>query len=185
MTTAYKPPVAVDGAAPSRTAPAPAPTATAVSEAAVTEDDNLSMLEIMAKAGVSGTPGMPSASSGLAPMPRNMLPQTPTPEEAEVDFLGKVIMQIPPDIQVAIERACYVIGATLALVFIAAGVAVAIEAGAVASEAPLPPAVEGIITDILEPAFTPAVLGFFASSITLGVLKLGQFSQDEVQYSED
>lgn len=49
----------------------------------------------------------------------------------------------------------------------------------------VPEALDGFITNVLDPAFTPAVGIFFLFSITFGLFKFAQISSDKTVYRED
>merc|ERR1712146_434329 len=69
--------------------------------------------------------------------------------------------------------------------FIVAGLAITVDAYFVSVKEPLPEILGKLIVDVIEPNFTNAGLAFLASSVSLGLFKVAQFSNPAIQYSED
>ena len=103
---------------------------------------------------------------------------------SEPSFSLDLINLVPDAAQSAIDRALVLaVGLSLA-VFVASGVAITIEAFAVASKQTLPPFLDSFIVNIVEPAFTPSVGVFFFFSISLGLFKGAQLSREDANYAE-
>ncbi|KAJ1462542.1 hypothetical protein M885DRAFT_505461 [Pelagophyceae sp. CCMP2097] len=92
---------------------------------------------------------------------------------------------VPPNVQVGIEKA--LLGGVLAalFVFVMIGFAITAEAFAVSSKQPLPPDIQKLIVETLEPAFSPTLLFGLGCSVSLGLFKSLQLTSDSGQYSEE
>lgn len=108
------------------------------------------------------------------------LPKNAFDEDGDLNLLAF----IPMEVQATIESVLYLTTGTLLFVFILAGIAITWDAYAISTKGSLPDAVAGLITDILEPNFTNIGICFLASSSSLGLFKVAQFSNPDVQYSE-
>ena len=103
---------------------------------------------------------------------------------SEPSFSLDLINLVPDAAQSAIDRVLVLmVGLSLA-VFVSGGVAITIEAFAVASKQALPPSLDAFIVNIVEPAFTPSVGVFFFFSISLGLFKGAQLSREDANYAE-
>jgi len=104
---------------------------------------------------------------------------------------------VPPAVQIGLER--FLIGGIVLMLvaFISIGIGITVrrrrrhschlpqvEAFAASSSTPLPEDTRHLIVDVMEPLFTPTLVAGFGCSVSLGLLKVAQFSSDGVQYSE-
>ena len=69
--------------------------------------------------------------------------------------------------------------------FVAAGLAITVEAGSKATDNPLPPAVDDFITNVIEPNFTPGLLVLLGFSVSLGAFAALQLGSSASTYRED
>mmetsp|Transcript_65565 Transcript_65565/g.147952 ORF Transcript_65565/g.147952 Transcript_65565/m.147952 type:complete len:231 (+) Transcript_65565:74-766(+) len=114
-------------------------------------------------------------SLGLPEMPKNAFDQ-----DGDLNLLAF----IPIELQGSIESFFFFTTGTLLFAFLIAGVAITWDAYAVATKSALPEAVASIIYDVIEPNFTNCGLLFLASSSSLGLFKIAQFSNPDIQYTE-
>jgi len=97
------------------------------------------------------------------------------------------LARIPKAGQVLLER---FFGGGLILtgtIFISSGIAVSVEALCKVLDKPLPPSVDDLLVNVVEPLLTPSILTLFFFSISLGLLKQLQFSSESagVLYREE
>mmetsp|Transcript_6324 Transcript_6324/g.14919 ORF Transcript_6324/g.14919 Transcript_6324/m.14919 type:complete len:248 (+) Transcript_6324:60-803(+) len=102
-------------------------------------------------------------------------------EDGGINFLAL----IPAPLQGPIESFLYTSTGVLLSAFIVAGLAITVDAYYVSVKEPLPDTLANLIVDVIEPNFTNAGLAFLASSVSLGLFKIAQFSNPAIQYSED
>ena len=96
------------------------------------------------------------------------------------------IMKIlPPPVLIFIDRFLKVGVAICTVLFVAAGVAITVEAGSKATSNPLPENVDAFITNIVEPNFTPGLLVLLGFSVSLGAFAAAQLSSASSTYRED
>ena len=91
---------------------------------------------------------------------------------------------VPMEAQAAIEKSLFLTTGSLLLVFVLAGIAITYDAFMISTKATEPVFFANFMHDIVGPNFTIIGLVFLASSASLGVFKVAQFSQPEVYYSE-
>lgn len=96
------------------------------------------------------------------------------------------LIQILPDpVLIFIDRFLKV-GVTLCTVlFVAAGLAITVEAGSKATNNPLPANVDAFITSVVEPNFTPGLLVLLGFSVSLGAFAALQLGSSTSTYRED
>lgn len=101
-------------------------------------------------------------------------------------FGEAVLAKIPDSVQERVDG--FLITGTFIALFVVVSCGIGISLGAFRVVFPtivIPPEVENFSMNILDPAFTPSVLVFFAFSITLGVFKYAQISSDRTVYREN
>lgn len=91
---------------------------------------------------------------------------------------------IPIEAQAGIESFLYLSTGSLLLLFVLAGIAITYDAFMISTKAAEPEFVAKIMHDVVGPNFTYLGLVFLASSATLGLFKVAQFSNPDVMYSE-
>lgn len=110
----------------------------------------------------------------------------PVEDDENRPFGEAVLAKIPDSVQERVDG--FLITGTFIALFIVVSCGIGISLGAFKVVFPaivIPPEIEDLALNILDPAFTPSVLVFFAFSITLGIFKYAQISSDRTVYRED
>ena len=95
------------------------------------------------------------------------------------------LLQIIPDpILVFIDKFLKAGVAICTILFVAAGLAITVEAGSKATENPLPPGVDAFISDVVEPNFTPGLGVLLSFSVALGLFASLQLNSAASTYRE-
>lgn len=96
------------------------------------------------------------------------------------------LLQIIPDpILVFIDKFLKAGVVICTILFVAAGLAITVEAGSKATENPLPPQVDAFISNVVEPNFTPGLLVLLSFSVGLGLFASLQLNSAASTYRED
>lgn len=96
------------------------------------------------------------------------------------------IMQVlPAPVLIFIDRFLKVGVTVCTVLFVAAGLAITVEAGSKATHNPLPENVDAFITNVVEPNFTPGLLVLLGFSVSLGAFAALQLGSASSTYRED
>lgn len=96
------------------------------------------------------------------------------------------LLQVIPDpILVFIDKFLKVGVTICTILFVAAGLAITVEAGSKATDNPLPPEVDVFISNVVEPNFTPGLGVLLSFSVALGVFASLQLNSAASTYRED
>jgi hypothetical protein len=108
-----------------------------------------------------------------------------TPDDRDYAFGESVLDKIPTSTQAKIDRALVNLTFFSLSIVVLTGVAISFGAFRVVyPEVSISPDLERVITDILAPAFSPALGVFFFFSITFGLFKFAQVSSSQTVYRE-
>jgi len=135
--------------------------------------------EILRKFGLGKIEERKSPSDQLVPGLDVNLPTGAFDADGDLNLLAF----IPIELQGSIESFLYFTTGTLLVAFLLAGVAITWDAYAVSTKGSLPESLADLIQNVIEPNFTLAGVLFLASSSSLGIFKLAQFSNPGVQFS--
>ncbi|GAX10953.1 hypothetical protein FisN_2Lh483 [Fistulifera solaris] len=99
----------------------------------------------------------------------------------EIDFIA----MIPGPVQIAIDRFLKIGLGISGILFLAAGMAITVEAWSKTTKNELPEALDQFIVGTVEPNFTTGLLVLLGFSVSLGVFAAAQLGSQGAQYRED
>ena len=107
-------------------------------------------------------------------------------EPEENPFGQSVLANIPAETQLKIDSTLVTcVSASLGFVILS-GISISLGAYTVVfPETKIPEWLDGLVTNFLSPAFTPALFIFFFFSTTFGLFKFAQISSDQTVYKEE
>uniref|UniRef100_A0A7S2DL93 Uncharacterized protein n=1 Tax=Octactis speculum TaxID=3111310 RepID=A0A7S2DL93_9STRA len=127
-----------------------------------------------------GIKGFDESEAAASPFAASSAKRKAVEEELEgVNLLAFV----PPGVQIAIEKLLFFSTGTLLTTFIIIGIAITWDAYAISTKNTLPAAIKPVV-DAMELQFTNTGIAFLASSSSLGLFKVAQFSNPDIVYSE-
>lgn len=107
-------------------------------------------------------------------------------EPEENPFGQSVLANIPAETQLKIDNTLVTLVATSLGFVILSGISISLGAYTVVfPETKIPEWLDGVVTNFLSPAFTPALFIFFFFSTTFGLFKFAQISSDQTVYKEE
>jgi hypothetical protein len=107
-------------------------------------------------------------------------------EPEENPFGQSVLANIPAETQLKIDNTLVSLVATSLGFVILSGISISLGAYTVVfPETKIPEWLDGLVTNFLSPAFTPALAIFFFFSTTFGLFKFAQISSDQTVYKEE
>ena len=96
------------------------------------------------------------------------------------------IMEVlPAPVLIGIDRFLKAGLAICTVLFVLSGFGITIEAWSKATESPLPPDVDNLIVNVIEPNFTPGLLVLLGFSVSLGAFAAAQLGSASATYRQD